>query len=589
MTLSDALRASLRTLRHRPSDLLPWFLLGAAVPAITRVIAFAGVAVLYLYLRTTGRFAAVQRGLDDLEEPPPETAEPEVATAWAESALEAVEPVVTATTVSVIVLTVVAMIAATVALSAVATATQLSACHGTLRGERGLLAGLRGARRWLSMLGLFVLEFLLWAGSAIAFGLVTLLLAVIGTVSTGSEGTAVFALAGAGLLWFVLMLTVRAVFSFAPVAVVVDCVGVGDSLRSSAGFIRRRPGGALGYFLLVIVATVAFGGFTAVSVQYFPLSPQSVVGLASVLVVVPFLELVKTAVFADYRDTVSLTSSRPTGAAVGREGDRATVDGANADSDAASSVGRDARATEHRSSASGLERGEDGDRIGTLESDARSESGDGSDRDRTGFEPQRSPSVREQLVGGIRRGLGELVAFVRATPGAHAVAVLALLVGFAQGWLLAEPFVGEIDTSIAERIEGQLPYVATIEYFTNNWLVALITAYAGVALVVPALASLWFNGLLLGAVGRLEVEPLQLLAFVAPHGIVEIPAIVVAGAVGAHLGWRTLEAFRGNRSLEALADDLERSFWVLVGIGVLLAIAAVIEGFVSPYYFRPLF
>jgi len=36
-----------------------------------------------------------------------------------------------------------------------------------------------------------------------------------------------------------------------------------------------------------------------------------------------------------------------------------------------------------------------------------------------------------------------------------------------------------------------------------------------------------------------------------------------------------------------LADTLERAFWVLVGIGMVLAVAALIEGFVSPYYYRP--
>ncbi|MFW6000618.1 MAG: stage II sporulation protein M, partial [Halorubrum sp.] len=54
-----------------------------------------------------------------------------------------------------------------------------------------------------------------------------------------------------------------------------------------------------------------------------------------------------------------------------------------------------------------------------------------------------------------------------------------------------------------------------------------------------------------------------------------------------HLGavsWRT---FRGRASRDRLADALETAFWVTVGLGVLFVVAAVIEGFVSPYYWRP--
>jgi Integral membrane protein DUF95. len=50
------------------------------------------------------------------------------------------------------------------------------------------------------------------------------------------------------------------------------------------------------------------------------------------------------------------------------------------------------------------------------------------------------------------------------------------------------------------------------------------------------------------------------------------------------VAWR---AFRGRLSRTGFADAIENAFWVLVGIGVLIAVAALIEGFVSPYYWRP--
>ncbi|MFC6767624.1 stage II sporulation protein M, partial [Natrinema soli] len=168
----------------------------------------------------------------------------------------------------------------------------------------------------------------------------------------------------------------------------------------------------------------------------------------------------------------------------------------------------------------------------------------------------------------------------------HAFVLGLGLLGFWMGWAAAGPFVGTFDASITARLEGQLPPTMAANLFGNNWFVALTTAYAGVALAVPAIASLLFNGVFLGIMARLEVDPLELAAFVVPHGVLEIPAILIAGALGVSVGVTAWRTWRARASRTALADALERAFWVLIGIGILLAIAAVIEGFVSPFYYR---
>ncbi|GAB7009967.1 stage II sporulation protein M [Halorubrum trueperi] len=195
--------------------------------------------------------------------------------------------------------------------------------------------------------------------------------------------------------------------------------------------------------------------------------------------------------------------------------------------------------------------------------------------------------LRDQFFGGARRGWSETSAFVRRTPGLHAFTV-AVGVGFgALGWIAVDPLVGAVSTSIESRLVGHIPPAAAVNFFGNNLSVAIATSLAGVALVVPAISSIAFNGFALGATAALEENLTALGAFVAPHGIFEIPALFVSGALGIHLGivsWRT---FRGRLPREAFADALEDAFWILVGVGILIAVAAVIEGFVSPYYWRP--
>ncbi|ELY76832.1 stage II sporulation protein M [Natrinema pallidum] len=196
-------------------------------------------------------------------------------------------------------------------------------------------------------------------------------------------------------------------------------------------------------------------------------------------------------------------------------------------------------------------------------------------------------SLRSQLRSGLRRGWAEMTAFVRATPGTHALIVALGVLGFWIGWATAGSVAGGFETSIAARLEGWLPPAMAVELFGNNWLVALTTAYAGIALAVPAIVSVLFNGVALGFTARLEVAPRELAAFVVPHGVIEIPAILIASALGVSVGVTAWRTWRGHVGIPALADALERAFWVLVGVAVLLAVAAVIEGFVSPYYYRP--
>ncbi|WP_247729741.1 stage II sporulation protein M [Halovivax limisalsi] len=196
-------------------------------------------------------------------------------------------------------------------------------------------------------------------------------------------------------------------------------------------------------------------------------------------------------------------------------------------------------------------------------------------------------SRRRQLRDGLGRGVSELVAFVREAPGTHAVAAAALVGGIALGWVGAGPLDGVVESSIDARLAGHVAPAAAVEFFGNNWSVALTMAASGLFLAIPAVTLLAFNGAMIGALARTEVEPLELLAFIAPHGVFELPAIVIAGAAGIFLGRHAWAAWRGRGTRETLANALERVLWVLVGVGILLLVAGLIEGFVSPYYWRP--
>ena len=500
MDLSSAVSAAASTLRRRPADLLPFYLLGTAIPVVARTGLFVALAGTYLHYELTGRLADVRRALAELDLTPPETQDPEALEAWAEGVAPALEPLASHTAILLLTAGMAATVLLAVLTYAAVSAGQMSAVAGRLRGGRGLTAGIAGVRgRWLTFLGLYVAEILVWVGVTLLAGL-----AVGGAFLVNpflGAAAALFAL----LAGLVVLLLVRAVFAFAPAAVVVDETGVVGAVEGAGGFIRSNPVDALAYLVVAVGVLVAIS--SAASALAF-LGGGAAVALVSAVVAAPALDLLKTVLYGDHRDAVAPVEPV----------------------------------------------------------DAR---------------------LRDQFTGGVRRGWRELTGFVRRTPGLHAIAVLVGVGSGAVGWLAVDPFVGAVTTSIESRLVGHIPPAAALNFFGNNWSVAIATSFGGVALVIPALSSIAFNGIALGATAALEENLAALVAFVVPHGILEIPALFVSGALGIHLGIVSWRAFRGRLSREAFADALESAFWVLMGVGVLIAVAAFIEGFVSPYYWRP--
>lgn len=74
---------------------------------------------------------------------------------------------------------------------------------------------------------------------------------------------------------------------------------------------------------------------------------------------------------------------------------------------------------------------------------------------------------------------------------------------------------------------------------------------------------------------------LQLWSFVAPHGVLELPAIFIAGGAGLRIAQGLL--FPGNLPRrDSLAHAGSEAVQLLLGTIPILIIAGIIEAFVSP-------
>jgi stage II sporulation protein M len=120
--------------------------------------------------------------------------------------------------------------------------------------------------------------------------------------------------------------------------------------------------------------------------------------------------------------------------------------------------------------------------------------------------------------------------------------------------------------------------------FINNAIKALGLVFLGILLGLPPLLFIGLNGFILGGLGSV-LESVKGWAYVitsfVPHGVIEIPLILLATALGLTVGMESLKwlARRESRVKLQLSDCLKVYLrWILPG----LAVAAIIEAFATP-------
>lgn len=131
--------------------------------------------------------------------------------------------------------------------------------------------------------------------------------------------------------------------------------------------------------------------------------------------------------------------------------------------------------------------------------------------------------------------------------------------------------------------EIPLPLLAT-GVATNNIQVTFAAFASGMTAGVFTVLLLVSNGVMIGgAVGLFEsMEVGHLIwAFVAPHGVLELFAICVAGGGAFHLAAAILLPGRLTRR-EAMVVRGRRAIRLIAGATMLLVVAGAIEGFISP-------
>lgn len=159
---------------------------------------------------------------------------------------------------------------------------------------------------------------------------------------------------------------------------------------------------------------------------------------------------------------------------------------------------------------------------------------------------------------------------------------ISLVGGFYLGGLLPTAVLEEVLGSMPEMEGWSLPMIFAF-IIINNIYKSFVWMLLGVGLGVLPLIFVVFNGFFIGWISyttSLERGFFFTVAALLPHGLVEIPAILLSMAAGLRLGVKLIRSLRRRGSLK---QELRKALSLYVfRIAPLLVLAAVLEVTLTP-------
>ncbi|MFC1983259.1 stage II sporulation protein M [Chloroflexota bacterium] len=166
------------------------------------------------------------------------------------------------------------------------------------------------------------------------------------------------------------------------------------------------------------------------------------------------------------------------------------------------------------------------------------------------------------------------------------VSLFALSLTF--GFLFPPRAISEILQQLGEvlqPLESASSVLLVFFIFLNNSIKALGFMILGFFLGIPPIIFICANGFIIGtliAVLLPEAGPTVVAASLAPHGVIEIPLVLLAASLGISIGWESIKKLIGRNSMVKLqfVHSL-KTYLKLILPG--LAVAAIVEVFITSW------
>jgi len=149
-----------------------------------------------------------------------------------------------------------------------------------------------------------------------------------------------------------------------------------------------------------------------------------------------------------------------------------------------------------------------------------------------------------------------------------------------------EQMLEEQPGGLATAIEEEMMPAASAFIITNNIRVSIVAAAGGILFGLGTLLALIYNGFFLGVVGVMFLSrgpeyDIYFWSGILPHGVLELPAICIAGGVGFLLARGLLVPGKLSRG-DAVRMEARNAMKLLGGVIILLVVAGLIEAYITP-------
>ena len=138
---------------------------------------------------------------------------------------------------------------------------------------------------------------------------------------------------------------------------------------------------------------------------------------------------------------------------------------------------------------------------------------------------------------------------------------------------------------VLQPLESASSVSSALSIFLNNAIKALVVIILGMLIGIPPFIFICANGLIVGTLISVimpESGPAVVAASLAPHGVIEIPLVLLATALGISIGWESIKKLRGRNSM--VKFQLLRSLKIYLKLILPgLAVAAIVEVFFTPW------
>ncbi len=170
------------------------------------------------------------------------------------------------------------------------------------------------------------------------------------------------------------------------------------------------------------------------------------------------------------------------------------------------------------------------------------------------------------------------------------ITLLLFMTTMCVGWIGSgqNPEVGTqllslFEKEVAGQLSGGNPSDMAMKLFVNNLEACILLFLGGASFGIFTIFIMSLNGIVIGAIMEIvskEHTALFVAAALVPHGIFEIPAFIISGALGILLAQALIAEWYGEGDTGSAALHLARLF--ILYVLPLVAIAACVEAFITP-------